>query len=373
MKKNLFFLVFIIASCLTFGQIINPDKPEKGSWNLQMKKMWEIETAGNDVFGAIQEIDITPDGKVYILDAKNFKIFIFDKNGKFISAFGRKGEGPGEIKNLRMGAQLFSIGNNIIVVDRGRVHFFTRKGEFKRTAPYPFQTKPQTFVSEDVFISAPATIDNPRKPEAKIKLYNLKDNAEKVIATFTPFKKATVSEENRGNKVMIAIVIGDITPLMIVRYHDGKIYQGMTSQYRIHIMDLEGKPVNSFCIENREPKKISNQYKKELGKQFNDAPQDMVKKIIDGLPETASYFYNMFIDKNGMIYIFVSEPESRSRKSIDIFSPQGKYLYTSEMKVEDGLSIKTFTIWDQWLFIATEDEEGNLAVSKFSIKVPRAD
>jgi len=373
MKINLFILVFIIASCLTFGQIMNPDKPEKGHWDLQMKKMWWIETAGNDVFGAIQEIDITPDGKVYILDAKNFKIFIFDKDGKFMSAFGRRGEGPGEIKNLQMGAQLFSIGNSIIVVDRGRIHFFTQKGEFKRTALYPFQTKPQTFVSEDVFISAPATIDDPRKPEAKIKLYNLKDNAEKIIATFTPFKKATASEKNRGNQVIIAIVIGDITPLMMVRYHDGKIYQGMTSQYRIHIMDLEGKPVDSFGIENREPKKISSQYKKELGEQFNDAPQDMVKKIIDGLPETASYFYNMFIDKNGMIYIFVSEPESRSRKSIDIFSPQGKYLYTSEMKVEDGLSIRTFTLWNQWLFIATEDEEGNLTISKFSIKLPRAE
>ncbi len=373
MKKIILIFILFAINSLVFSLTLNPDRPKKGHWDLQMKKMWEIETAGNDVFGDIQEIDITPDGKVYILDAKNFKIFIFDKDGKFISAFGRRGEGPGEIRNLQMGAQLFSVENSIIVVDRGRIHFFTREGKFKRTALYPFQTKPQTFVSEDVFISAPATIDDPRKPEAKIKLYNLKDNAEKVIATFTPFKKATASEENRGNKVMIAIVISDITPLMMVRYHDGKIYQGMTSQYRILIMDLEGKPVNSFGIENRELKKISSQYKKELGERFNDAPQDMVKKIIDGLPETASYFYNMFIDKNGMIYIFVSEPESRSRKSIDMFSPQGKYLYTSEMKVEDGLSIKTFTIWDQWLFIATEDEEGNLTISKFSIKLPRAE
>ena len=373
MKKMIFILVVLAFNCWTFTLTLNPDRPEKGHWDLEMKKMWEIETAGNDVFGDIQEIDITPDGKVYVLDAKNFKIFIFEKDGTFISAFGRRGEGPGEIKNLRMGAQLFSVESNIIVVDRGRIHFFTREGKFKRTALYPFQTKPQTFVSEDVFISAPATIDDPRKPEAKIKLYNLKDNTEKIIATFTPYKKATASEKNRENQVTIAIVIGDITPLMMVRYHEGKIYQGMTSQYRIHIMDLEGKPVTNFGIENRESKKISSQYKKELGERFNDAPQDMIKRIIDGLPETASYFYNMFIDKNGMIYIFVSEPENRSCKSIDIFSPQGKYLYTSEMKVEDGLSIRTFTIWDQWLFIATEDEEGTLTISKFSIKLPRAE
>jgi hypothetical protein len=256
-------------------------------------------------------------------------------------------------------------------VDRGRIHYFTREGKFIKTALYPFQTKPQAFVSENLFISAPSTIDDPRKPEAKVKLYNLSDKTEKIIATFKPYKKATASEESRGSQVTIAIVIGDITPLMLVSYHDSKIYQGMTNQYQIQVMDLEGKPVKSFGIENRKPVKISDQYKKELGERFTDAPKDMVKRIIDGLPETASFFYNLFIDKNGMIYVFVSNPERRSRQLIDIFSPRGKYLYWSEIKVGDGLTIQNITISENHLFISTEDEDGDQKVTKFSINLPR--
>jgi hypothetical protein len=201
-------------------------------------------------------------------------------------------------------------------------------------------------------------------------LYNLKDKTEKVIASFKPFKKATSTEETKGSQITIAIVIGDITPLMLVRYHEGKIYQGMTNQYQIQVMDLEGKPIKRFGIENRKPIKISDQYKKELGARFNDAPQDMVKKIIDGLPETASYFYNLFIDKNGMIYMLVSNPESSSQISIDIFSPQGEYLYQSEIRVEDGVTINNITLWRNFLFITQEDEDGDQTITRYSIHLP---
>lgn len=371
MRRVISICLILSIGSLAFSQVMNPDKPEKGQWDLQMKKVWEIEGSGTDVFGTIQEIEITEDGRVYILDAKNFKIFIFNEDGKFISAFGKRGEGPGEIRNLRMGDQLFPVGNRIIVVDRGRIHYFTQEGKFIKTDLYPFQTKPQAFVSENLFISAPATVDDPRKPDAKVKLYNLSDKTEKIIATFTPFNKATISEESRGSQVTIAIVIGDITPLMLVKYRDGKIYQGMTDRYQIQVMDLEGRPVNSFGIDNREPIKISAQYKKELGEQFDDAPEDMIKKIIDGLPEIASYFYNLFIDKSGMVYVFVSDPESRSKQSIDIFSPEGKYLYRSEMKMDEGLIFRNLVLWENSLFIAVEDQEGDLKVAKYSIKLPK--
>ena len=36
-------------------------------------------------------------GNIYVLDAGNYRIQKYDSNGKFISTFGRKGEGPGEI------------------------------------------------------------------------------------------------------------------------------------------------------------------------------------------------------------------------------------------------------------------------------------
>jgi hypothetical protein len=63
----------------------------KGNWDFQMKKIWEVEEAGSDVIGEVQNIRTAKDGRVYIADSKHCKIFIFSKEGKFISFFGKKG------------------------------------------------------------------------------------------------------------------------------------------------------------------------------------------------------------------------------------------------------------------------------------------
>jgi hypothetical protein len=76
------------------------------------------------------------------------------------------------------------------------------------------------------------------------------------------------------------------------------------------------------------------------------------------------------IDKNGLIYVFVSDPDKNSLQALDIFSPEGKYLYSSELKVREGLSIYNIHLKDDLLVIATEDEEGELRIAKYLIKLP---
>ena len=44
-------------------------------------------------------LEIGKDNKIYIADRRNYQIKIFSPKGKYISSFGRRGEGPGSSKN----------------------------------------------------------------------------------------------------------------------------------------------------------------------------------------------------------------------------------------------------------------------------------
>lgn len=373
MRHITLFMVFTILSAFLCAQLIkNPDKPLKGNWDFQMKKIWEIEEAGSDVIGEVQNLRTAKDGRVYIADSKHCKIFIFSKEGKFISFFGKKGEGPGEIKHYSSGDQLSVLDDTIIFSEWGRIQYFSLDGKYKKTAVVPPNVKAGTFISEDEFMSAPRAIRGYRlkKKKAKLILYNLKDQSEKIITEFYPYDKATARTESARGRASVSVFIHSITPMVFVTYRDGKIYYGMSDSYNINVIDLKGTEICSFSVDGRKQKEVTDKFKKDLAKSLGDVPADLVKKIIDGLPEKASFFQEIKVDKNGLIYVLVSDPGNETSQAIDIFSPQGKYLYSSELRVEEGLIINGIFLIEDNVFLAEEDEEGNLKVAKYLINLP---
>jgi len=114
-----FILTFFLISCGTEGNkveklkedgvevIINHTKPVKvlgEPSRLHLKEEFTIDTTKENILNTgladISDIAIDSLGNIYCLDITNpnFLIFKFNKNGEYISSFGRKGEGPGEIQ-----------------------------------------------------------------------------------------------------------------------------------------------------------------------------------------------------------------------------------------------------------------------------------
>jgi hypothetical protein len=232
---------------------------------------------------------------------------------------------------------------------------------------------PRAFVSENTFISALSAMIDPRIKKADIKLYNIKKKKEKKIATYRLFEKALQQQESSGRQMVVAIVLGGITPMMMVEHRNGKIYYGMSDQYKIEVVDLTGKKIGGFYLENREQNPVSDQYKKNLlnrMKSRGNAPEEMLQRIVDGLPEKASYFENIVVDKKGYVYVFVSNPGENTERTVDIFSPKGKYLYSGTIKVPEDLNMRRIYLRDKLLLLAVEDEEGVLKLVKYDIRIP---
>jgi hypothetical protein len=53
-----------------------------------------------------------------------------------------------------------------------------------------------------------------------------------------------------------------------------------------------------------------------------------------------------------------------SSRFLDISSPEGKFIYSAEIKVEEELTIKNIYLKGQLLLMALLDKEGNLKVAK---------
>ena len=86
----------------------------------------------DESFTDVSYLAVDAEGKIYCLDIKDQKIKVFDKNGKFLLAIGKQGQGPGEF-GLAVGIQL--TGDNLLMVEDNairRLILFKPTGEFVR-------------------------------------------------------------------------------------------------------------------------------------------------------------------------------------------------------------------------------------------------
>ena len=97
-----------------------------------------IAGAGSDEFDAPTDVAIAPNGDIFVGDGHsgggtatgNARIMKFDKNGKFLKTWGRKGMGPGEFDVIHTLA--FDSRGRLFVGDRqnNRIQIFDQNGKF---------------------------------------------------------------------------------------------------------------------------------------------------------------------------------------------------------------------------------------------------
>jgi peptidylamidoglycolate lyase len=85
-------------------------------------------------FNEPTDIAIRPDGTFYVSDGYvNSRVALFDRNGKWLQEWGKKGSGEGEFRNPH-GLVFVPGGTDVLVADRenSRLQLFDRVGKFKR-------------------------------------------------------------------------------------------------------------------------------------------------------------------------------------------------------------------------------------------------
>lgn len=125
---------------------------------------------GPNMFGAPTDVIVAPNGDIFVTDGHsgcncpNDRVVKFDKTGKFLMEFGKKGAGPGEFEGPH--ALAFDAKGRLFVGDRtnNRVQIFDQKGKF--IAEWKQFGRPSgIFISGDTFYVTDSESQS-EKPEA---------------------------------------------------------------------------------------------------------------------------------------------------------------------------------------------------------------
>jgi hypothetical protein len=371
MKRKIVILMFLFLLIpLLLAEVKNSDKPLRGEWDFTPVKEWEIYRAGEDVFGEPDRIRVSDGGTVYISDPENGMNYIFNKTGEFIKAFGKKGQGPGEVRQQR---DLFVVDSRIYVVDTGMIHFFSEGGNYlesKRNQSYRF--RPVIFLNKEEFLACPFGIFEAPNGLGKVSRVNLINGSEKVITEFRIFEGGSARS---GNLVGSFIMVG-LTPQMTVGYGNNRIYYGMNDTYIIHISDMNGHVLDSFSLK-RKRMRISDEVKRKSFEEYSRIARNTREQFIKTTPNDCTFFCRIEVHSE-LIYVFVPDIPRQNKQRIDIFSREGKYLYSGVIELEQGLTLihsqlDNPVIKDGYLYAALQEESDRIKIAKYRIELPHGE
>jgi hypothetical protein len=368
MKKALwFFGILFIVVHLLMSEVKNADRPLRGEWDFNPDKAWEIDSAGSDVFGIPANMQVSDEDSLYVYDKENKKNYIFDSDGNFIKTFGVKGQGPGEARDQ---SSLFLIDDKLLIVDVGRIHYFRLDGTYLHSVVNSlYSRRPVLFLSEHEFLAVPLGVFEAPDFKAQIKRINLESGQVTVIADFEIFPGGI----GRAGKMVGSLIVPGITPLMTVGYGEGRLYYGRSDSYKIQVIDLSGKLLKTFFLD-RKKKKVPEDVKKKYFGRYSSMSKQALDQIIATTPNEATFFCRIETQQ-GLIYVFVPDISRHNRLKIDIFSPEGEYLYRGDLSIEDHLTMMEPQIYnpyikDEFIYVSVLDENDNVKIIKYRISLP---
>lgn len=97
------------------------------------------ERGSQDQFGDVVGMAVDEDGRIFVLDAMLSRVSVFDRNGRFVRAIGRKGSGPGEFTRphgdvMRAGNGIALAHDTIFVLEQ-RLQAFDTSGTYLASTP----------------------------------------------------------------------------------------------------------------------------------------------------------------------------------------------------------------------------------------------
>lgn len=360
-------LIFPMVGIL--ADVVNKDKPQRGEWDFKLEKVWEIGGAGDEVLGLPQGMLVSDEGLLYLNDEANRKDYIFGPDGDLIGSFAKRGEGPGEVQRH---GRFFIAGDKVIIPDVGRIHYFTKEGQYVRTVKK--DCEPHAFLDEHRLIDAPLSPVFLPEGKGKITLCDLRSGKDTVVSEFSPFEGGVA----RGGGVTVDVIVPLFSPLMTIGHSGDRLYWGMSDRYAIHVTDPKGRDITSFSVD-RKKTRVSTRDKRDY---FNTGsmPADMLKQIVDSLPDEVACFHRIEVHGD-LVLVFVPEIDLENKAlrigQIDIFSPEGKYLYKARLNFGKDRThlfspLRNIVIKSGFLYAVLQDEEDNVLVGKFRVSLPNA-
>ncbi len=360
----------ILILCLSAGafpkqMIENLEKPlHKNSRRvLKLKKEMRIaDEQGGFYFKAPENIKISPEGCIFVLDEEQF--LKFDGNGKFMKNLFRKGEGPGEFQRIEN--YLFHEGKIVVHHARpSKIVIMDADGnlikEFKPEKPV---SRLISYFGQKLLMarsSFPVLKKGGAEPEViDVEWSLLSVSMEgKVEETGLVFPTKWYAK-----RLPNAIVANAITELSCTPFKDNFIVLHHTRDYLLKLLDMEkNKILRTF---RRDYKSVTYDHGKAGVKEVKPHTYTLEPPV-----DSHNDIQKVLIAK-GNIWVLTSTWEKEKGILVDVFNEGGQYLDSFHLPLSGRIALKDLsrhpiTISDDSLFIIETDANEIPSLVKYKI------
>jgi hypothetical protein len=301
-------------------------------------------------------------GYVYIEDASDTSIKVFDAQGRYVRAIGRKGSGPGEFG--RISDLVLLPDGRLLVTDfeTRRTSFFSPAGEFLRS----FQWKKffgQVHLAADSSYTVEETVTTEETRELWVKTIDFE--GEELVA-FGKFKYPEFKMLRQGNTTFGTSIPYSPRSVFIGDQLRQLLYHCLNDEYLVEVYDGGGRLVRKIDRPYQPPAITSEDIEEFLGR-FKDKPDSPFARLIKEmeLPKVKTVTDRMIVDSAGNLWVKTNEERKEGEKTFtafDILDPEGFY------HARVWLDFNPLFFPDKKMYRMVEDEEtGALQLKRYRI------
>lgn len=369
MMKRLLIITLIIMSGLVQAETVtNEPTPAKGVWNFSVQKIWRQDSARDEPLAGIRNIRLDKQGNIYLLSSRRRRLHAFDFLGKHLFSFGKKGEGPGEFKHA---INMFLAGDNIIVQGYNQIHYFNRKGEYLQRIGTGQPYMISAFLDSHRAVVTSFKPEDLNRDDREVHIMNFK-TGEAVLLTRLP-RQRTVRFSSR--EIAMIMRIPQAAADFELALAGNHLYFAWSDRYLIKKTDFSGKELLSFSLSGPERVKLSDSTKMSFLKTRilprMDFSEKALSRMAAQIPDHVPCFHQIFVDKQGLIYVLAVDFADPGKRKVDVFSPAGRLLYQGEIELGNGdIFVSEPRFHEDRMIVFSEDRAGERYLTAYRISLP---
>lgn len=319
-KASCFLFMFCLLICCGTKQ----DDGEAKLFSLE--KVLMIDTENNETaemgLTDIRHFDIDSEGNIFIanLKAKENYIFILDKDGFFKSAFGRKGQGPGEFQSPLELA--ISNQDELFITDRGKVAVFSNTGQFIKE--FRIDNEYQKIIP----------LDSDRLLAIAVKMNEDLSQTFQVILCSSDLEELKILDSSKIESFKKATKVNIIPTLVYWAKSNNHIYTGNTEEYEIRMFDFDAKLLRSIKKEY-EPVSLSDKDREGYEQNLKRYRPELRESFF--IPDTFPPFRDIVTLGDKWLFIRSYEEPKEGSSLYDIFDTKEEFIGRTEF---EGYQVK---------------------------------
>jgi len=302
---------------------IEPYKIKGEPSSLLLEEEFTIDTERNEIaeigVSDIEDFDIDSKGNIYffqMLESDKNLVYKFDENANFVSTFGKKGQGPGEIEFPRY--QYITPKGEIPIQDENRPILFIFDGNGDLIKETKFDSESSGYLTffplqNGNYLGHGLYFDRSTKHRGDLlTLFNSKFEKLKELDRCDYGKAITFTQQKKK-----------FTPRVFIYQVSGKkIYVGHENRgYEILVYDLNANLVKKIR-KKYNPVSVPDDFKEYLRANIGRRVEDRLD-----FPENMPPFHYFFLDDEGRLYFKTYEKGDKPGDYIhDIFNSDGVFI-----------------------------------------------